>query len=76
MEPLNLIEGNITLEKKLCSEHLGLPSPLDVREGVIVARITTHAADIARGKRKLSNMTRRCRVFARPSIGRDNSGWL
>ena len=94
--PLNLIEGNMMLEKKLCkeapfyvlgpivtdiapgydhitaaiggalagfygadflcyvtpSEHLGLPSPLDVREGVIVARIAAHAADIARGNEK------------------------
>jgi phosphomethylpyrimidine synthase len=94
--PLNLIEGNMMLEKKLCkeapfyvlgpivtdiapgydhitaaiggalagfygadflcyvtpSEHLGLPSPADVREGVIVARIAAHAADIARGNEK------------------------
>ncbi|MBP1730058.1 MAG: thiamine biosynthesis protein ThiC [Deltaproteobacteria bacterium] len=93
--PLNLIEGNIMLEKKLCndapfyvlgpivtdiapgydhitaaiggalagfygadficyvtpSEHLGLPTPLDVREGVIVARIAAHAADVARGRK-------------------------
>lgn len=94
--PLNQIEGNIMLEKKLCNdapfyvlgpivtdiapgydhitaaiggalagyygadficyvtptEHLGLPSPLDVREGVIVARIAAHAADVARGRRE------------------------
>jgi phosphomethylpyrimidine synthase len=31
------------------SEHLKLPSPDDVREGVIAARIAAHAADIARG---------------------------
>lgn len=30
-------------------EHLGLPTPEDVREGVIVTRIAGHAADIARG---------------------------
>jgi phosphomethylpyrimidine synthase len=92
--PLNLIEANILLEKKLCrdaplyvlgpivtdvapgydhitaaiggalagfygadficyvtpSEHLGLPSPVDVREGVIVAKIAAHAADVARGR--------------------------
>jgi phosphomethylpyrimidine synthase len=33
------------------SEHLGLPSPEDVRIGVIASRIAAHAADIARGKR-------------------------
>jgi len=31
------------------SEHLGLPTPEQVREGVIAARIAAHAADIARG---------------------------
>ncbi|MBA4418488.1 MAG: phosphomethylpyrimidine synthase [Syntrophus sp. (in: bacteria)] len=91
--PLNLIEANIILQKKLCndapfyvlgplvtdiapgydhitsaiggalagfygadflcyvtpSEHLGLPTPDDVREGVTVCRIAAHAADVARG---------------------------
>jgi phosphomethylpyrimidine synthase len=94
--PLNQIETNIMLEKKLCdeapfyvlgpivtdvapgydhitsaiggalagycgadficyvtpSEHLGLPGPQDVREGVIVARIAAHAADLAKGSRQ------------------------
>lgn len=94
--PLNQIETNIMLEKKLCneapfyvlgpivtdvapgydhitsaiggalagycgadficyvtpSEHLGLPSAQDVREGVIVARIAAHAADLAKGSRQ------------------------
>lgn len=31
------------------SEHLGLPSPEDVREGVIASRIAAHAADIVKG---------------------------
>ena len=31
------------------SEHLGLPTLPDVRQGVIAARIAAHAADIARG---------------------------
>lgn len=31
------------------SEHLGLPTPEDVREGVMAARIAAHAADIAKG---------------------------
>jgi phosphomethylpyrimidine synthase len=94
--PLNQIETNIMLEKKLCndapfyvlgpivtdvapgydhitsaiggalagycgadficyvtpSEHLGLPTAEDVREGVIVARIAAHAADLAKGRRQ------------------------
>lgn len=94
--PLNQIETNIMLEKKLCneapfyvlgpivtdvapgydhitsaiggalagycgadficyvtpSEHLGLPGAQDVREGVIVARIAAHAADLAKGSRQ------------------------
>jgi phosphomethylpyrimidine synthase len=31
------------------AEHLSLPGPEDVREGVIAARIAAHAADVARG---------------------------
>jgi len=31
------------------SEHLGLPGPDDVREGVMAARVAAHAADIAKG---------------------------
>jgi len=31
------------------SEHLGLPGPDEVREGVAAARIAAHAADIAKG---------------------------
>jgi phosphomethylpyrimidine synthase len=94
--PLDQIEANVLLEKKLCkrapfyvlgplvtdatpgydhitsaiggaiagkagadflcyvtpSEHLGLPSVEDVREGVIAVRIAAHAADIARGNKK------------------------
>ncbi len=30
-------------------EHLGLPTPEDVREGVMAARIAAHAADLAKG---------------------------
>lgn len=33
------------------SEHLCLPGPAEVREGVVVTRIAAHAADIARGHR-------------------------
>ncbi|MBL7139374.1 MAG: phosphomethylpyrimidine synthase ThiC [Planctomycetes bacterium] len=32
------------------TEHLGLPRPEDVREGVIAARIAAHAGDVARGR--------------------------
>lgn len=31
------------------TEHLGLPTPADVRKGVIASRIAGHAADITRG---------------------------
>jgi phosphomethylpyrimidine synthase len=91
--PLNQIETNVILQKKLChgapfyvlgplvtdvapgydhivgaiggaiaamsgadflcyvtpSEHLALPTPEDVKEGVIASRIAAHAADIAKG---------------------------
>ena len=33
------------------AEHLRLPTPQDVREGVIVTRIAAHVADLARGRR-------------------------
>jgi len=33
------------------TEHLGLPTPEDVREGVIASRIAAHCADIAKGIR-------------------------
>ena len=32
-------------------EHLGLPNPEDVRQGLIAYRIAAHAADLARGNR-------------------------
>jgi phosphomethylpyrimidine synthase len=94
--PINQIETNIVLQKKLCneapfyvlgpivtdiapgydhitsaiggalagyygadflcyvtpSEHLGLPTPKDVWDGVMVTKIAAHAADIARGNQK------------------------
>jgi len=31
------------------TEHLGLPTPKDVREGVVASRIAAHCADIAKG---------------------------
>lgn len=98
--PINQIETNIVLQKRLCndapfyvlgpivtdiapgydhitsaiggaiaayygadflcyvtpSEHLGLPNPQDVRDGVIVTRIAAHAADLARGNRSAFKM--------------------
>jgi phosphomethylpyrimidine synthase len=94
--PINQIETNMVLQKKLCneapfyvlgpivtdiapgydhitsaiggalagyygadflcyvtpSEHLGLPTPQDVWDGVIVTKIAAHAADLARGSEK------------------------
>ncbi|HOW53757.1 MAG TPA: phosphomethylpyrimidine synthase ThiC [Syntrophorhabdaceae bacterium] len=98
--PINQIETNIVLQKRLCndapfyvlgpivtdiapgydhitsaiggaiagyhgadflcyvtpSEHLGLPMPQDVRDGVIVTKIAAHAADLARGNRRAFEM--------------------
>jgi phosphomethylpyrimidine synthase len=34
------------------SEHLGLPTPQDVRDGVMVTKIAAHAADLARGSER------------------------
>jgi phosphomethylpyrimidine synthase len=100
--PMNQIEANIVLQKRLCddvpfyvlgpivtdiapgydhitaaiggalagyhgadflcyvtpSEHLGLPTPNEVRDGVIVAKIAAHAADLARGNRKALGLDR------------------
>jgi phosphomethylpyrimidine synthase len=105
--PLNMIETNILLQKKLCndapfyvlgplvtdiapgydhitsaiggalagyygadflcyvtpSEHLGLPTPEDVREGVTVCRIAAHAADLARGNAKAVAQDRAMSIF-------------
>jgi phosphomethylpyrimidine synthase len=105
--PLNLIETNILLQKKLCneapfyvlgpivtdvapgydhitsaiggalaafygadflcyvtpSEHLGLPTPNDVREGTITARIAAHAADVARGNRKALSLDKTMSLY-------------
>ncbi|MBI2995476.1 MAG: phosphomethylpyrimidine synthase ThiC [Candidatus Melainabacteria bacterium] len=36
-------------------EHLGLPNPNDVREGIIAYKIAAHAADIARHRRNAIN---------------------
>ena len=98
--PINQIETNIVLQKRLCndapfyvlgpivtdiapgydhitsaiggaiagyhgadflcyvtpSEHLGLPMPQDVHDGVIVTKIAAHAADLARGNRRAFEM--------------------
>ena len=44
-------------------EHLRLPTPEDVREGVIAARIAAHSADIARGWKKAEEWDRRISLF-------------
>jgi phosphomethylpyrimidine synthase len=41
------------------AEHLCLPGPEDVREGVVVTRIAAHAADLARGNRQAWERDRR-----------------
>ena len=41
------------------TEHLGLPRPEDVREGVIAARIAAHAGDVARGRAEARAWDRR-----------------
>jgi phosphomethylpyrimidine synthase len=105
--PLNLIEANILLQKKLCneapfyvlgpivtdiapgydhitsaiggalagyygadflcyvtpSEHLGLPSPQDVRDGVMVCKIAAHAADVARGNPRALKLDKTMSTF-------------
>lgn len=105
--PINQIETNIVLQKRLCneapfyvlgpivtdiapgydhitsaiggaiaayygadflcyvtpSEHLGLPDPEDVRDGVIVTRIAAHAADLARGNRDAFRMDEAMSVY-------------
>jgi phosphomethylpyrimidine synthase len=51
------------------TEHLGLPRPQDVREGVIAARIAAHAADIARGRADARAWDRRV------SVARSKRDW-
>jgi len=50
-------------------EHLGLPRPQDVREGVIAARIAAHAADVARGRADARAWDRRV------SLARSRRDW-
>jgi phosphomethylpyrimidine synthase len=105
--PLNQIETNIVLQKKICndapfyvlgpivtdiapgydhitsaiggalaayygadflcyvtpSEHLGLPTAQDVRDGVVVTKIAAHAADLARGNENALKRDRAMSVF-------------
>ncbi len=105
--PINQIETNILIQKKLCndapfyvlgpivtdiapgydhitsaiggaiagyhgadflcyvtpSEHLGLPMPQDVRDGVVVTKIAAHAADLARGSRKAFAMDKAMSIY-------------
>ncbi len=105
--PINQIETNIVLQKRLCndapfyvlgpivtdiapgydhitsaiggaiaayygadflcyvtpSEHLGLPDPEDVRDGVIVTKIAAHAADLARGNKDAFKMDEAMSIY-------------
>jgi len=49
------------------AEHLSLPDPEDVRQGVIASRIAAHAADIVKGVKGASEWDRRMSV-ARKSL--------
>jgi len=51
------------------SEHLGLPDPDDVKEGVIASRIAAHAADIVKGVKGAREWDRRM------STARKNLDW-
>ncbi|TET38638.1 MAG: phosphomethylpyrimidine synthase ThiC [Dehalococcoidia bacterium] len=51
------------------SEHLGLPDPDDVKEGVIAARIAGHAADIVKGVKGAREWDQRM------SLARKNLDW-
>ena len=51
------------------SEHLGLPNPDDVKEGVIASRIAAHAADIVKGVKGAWEWDRRM------SLARRNLDW-
>jgi len=111
--PLNEIQSNVVLEKKLChnapfyvlgplvtdiasgydhisaaiggaiaasygadflcfvtpSEHLRHPSIEDVREGLIASKIAAHAADIAKGIKRSSELDKKI------SLARKNKNW-
>jgi phosphomethylpyrimidine synthase len=49
------------------SEHLKLPTPEDVREGIVAARIAAHAADLSRGQAKAWEQDRQM-ALARKSL--------
>jgi phosphomethylpyrimidine synthase len=51
------------------SEHLGLPDPDDVKEGVIASRIAAHAADIVKGVKGAREWDRRM------AMARKNLDW-
>ena len=45
------------------SEHLGLPTPAEVFEGVVAAKIAAHAADIARGDPRARQRDRKMSTY-------------
>ena len=57
------------------SEHLGLPGPDEVREGVIAGRIAAHAGDIAKGVKGAMEWDREMSI-ARKSLNWDRQGEL
>ena len=57
------------------SEHLGLPGPDEVREGVIAGRIAAHAGDIAKGVKGAMEWDREMSI-ARKSLDWDRQGEL
>jgi phosphomethylpyrimidine synthase len=55
------------------SEHLSLPGPAEIREGVIAAKVAAHAADVARG---LAGAARRDLEVSRRRRARDWEGQI
>ncbi|MEE9520851.1 MAG: phosphomethylpyrimidine synthase ThiC, partial [Dehalococcoidales bacterium] len=51
------------------AEHLSLPDPEDVRQGVIASRIAAHAGDIVKGVKGAEEWDRRM------SVARKNLNW-
>ncbi|MFC1897270.1 phosphomethylpyrimidine synthase ThiC [Chloroflexota bacterium] len=51
------------------SEHLGLPEPEDVRQGIIASRIAAHAGDIVKGVKNAQEWDRKM------SVARKNLDW-
>ena len=57
-------------------EHLGLPNKDDVREGVITYKIAAHAADLAKGAKRLISVMMHFQKLALNSVGAINLIYL